>query len=70
VNAIGFIRAALAFLPLLHKGSTKKVIAVSSQGGTVDFVKSLELIGMSACSTSKAALNMIVLKLSLELQEE
>jgi len=70
VNATGFIRATLAFLSLLQKGTTKKVIAISSRGGDLKFVKTSDLTGMSAYGASKAALNMIVCKLSLELRDE
>ncbi|KIJ53963.1 hypothetical protein M422DRAFT_153792 [Sphaerobolus stellatus SS14] len=70
VNVTGVILATLAFLPLLRKGSLKKIVAISSSGGERDFVAKSKLTGMSAYGASKAAVNMVITKLALELEPE
>ncbi|KAJ7665111.1 hypothetical protein DFH06DRAFT_1186667 [Mycena polygramma] len=51
-----------AFLPLLKKGSAKKVLCLSSALGDLDLTLSGEVAGQPAYSMSKAAMNMVVAK--------
>ncbi|KIJ54009.1 hypothetical protein M422DRAFT_102295, partial [Sphaerobolus stellatus SS14] len=70
VNVTGVILATLVFLPLLRKGSLKKIVTISSLGGEREFVVKSKVTGMSAYGASKAAVNMVVTKLALELEPE
>ncbi|KAI0317444.1 NAD-P-binding protein [Amylostereum chailletii] len=70
VNVVGVMYTINAFLPLLRAGSTKKIIALSSPGGDVEFIRKTDIKFMVAYAASKAALNMIVLKYAIQLREE
>lgn len=70
VNVLGTAFSINAFLPLIEKGTAKKIIAIST--GLADPESALEL-GLSqfvTYSTIKAALNMLVVKYALELKKD
>ncbi|KAK7055316.1 NAD(P)-binding protein [Favolaschia claudopus] len=65
-NTLGAIHTINAFLPLLKKGSGKKVLVVSSALGDIESTVSWEFLGAVSYSISKAALNMAVAKYAAE----
>ena len=65
VNAIGPLRIARAFLPLLKKGKDPKLIQITSLMGSIDDNRSG---GAWSYRMSKAALNMASRNLALDLQ--
>lgn len=67
---MGVIHSTNSFLPLLRKGNTKKVVTISSGGGDRDFVMQMGFGRMVAYGASKAAVNMIVAKFAVKLQNE
>ena len=70
VNIVGVIHSTNSLLPLLPKGNTKKVIAISSTAGTEDFVLDMNLESMPAYGASKTTVNMIIAKFSITLKKE
>ncbi|KAJ7633095.1 hypothetical protein FB45DRAFT_745217 [Roridomyces roridus] len=70
VNAVGPAHTTNAFLPLLRKGSAKKVVVLSSGAGDVDFVLKAGLGESVGYAVSKAALNMVVAKYAVQLKPE
>lgn len=59
-----------AFMPLILKGATKKVFAITSGMGDPGFARENDIwMGASYC-TSKSALNMVVAKFSAEFREQ
>lgn len=69
-NVIGVTNAINAFLPLLRAGTSKKIVAISTGAGDLEFAR---LTGMSRNSPypiSKAALNMAVVQFALALKPE
>ncbi|KAH9925489.1 NAD-P-binding protein [Fomitopsis serialis] len=70
VNVLGAIHAVNAFLPLLRKGTTKKIILVGGGASTREFVLKAQVATMAALSITKAALTMVVLKYAVGLKDE
>jgi len=70
VNVVGVILAINAFLPLVRKSSIKKITVLSSGMADTDLVMKAEIAFGVAYASLKAALNMIVLKYSIELKDE
>ncbi|KAJ6598604.1 hypothetical protein B0H10DRAFT_2179110 [Mycena sp. CBHHK59/15] len=70
VNVMGTIYCTNAFLPLLQKGSAKKVISLSSGLGDLDLTLQSEGPGQASYSIAKAALNMAVAKYAVEYKGE
>ena len=70
VNVIGPISTINAFLPLVRKSKIKKITVISSGMGDFEFVTKAEIPFAVAYGALKAALNMIVLKYSIELKSE
>lgn len=66
VNTLGPWRLSKAFYPLLQKSEAARIVNVSSSSGS--FADSWP--GTPAYSLSKAALNMLTLKMSADLQED
>jgi len=58
------------FLPLLRKGTVKKVIIISSGMGDPDLVLSTGISNQAPYSISKAAVNMVVAKYAAEYKAE
>ena len=70
VNVVGVIFAINAFLPLVRQSSIKKITVLSSGMGDPEFVTKAGIPFSVAYSATKAALNLIVIKYSIELKEE
>lgn len=70
VNVVGVMFAINAFLPLVRKSSIKKIIVLSSGMADVEFVAKAEIPFSVAYAASKAAVNMVVVKYSVELKGE
>ncbi|EED84594.1 predicted protein [Postia placenta Mad-698-R] len=70
VNVLGFVHSVNAFLPLLRKGSTKKIVLIGTEGGEREFVRVAHLHGMSAYGTTKAAAHMVVAKYAVLLERD
>lgn len=70
INVIGTINATTAFIPLLRKGSVKKVIALSSGMGDLDFTNGLDMDMAVPYSISKAGLNMVMAKFNASYKKE
>ncbi|KAJ7492102.1 hypothetical protein FB451DRAFT_1216994 [Mycena latifolia] len=70
VNVVGVVHTTDAFLPLLRKGSTKKVISLSTGLGDPEFTLLAEAAGDPSYSISKAALNMAVAKYAAQFKDE
>ncbi|KAH8920392.1 NAD(P)-binding protein [Atractiella rhizophila] len=76
INVVGTIQATKAFLPLLKKGSERKVVNISTFAGSIAHVDNLKDLmwpnsGIwGAYSVSKAALNMATRKFDANLRHE
>lgn len=70
VNVVGVILAINAFLPLVRKGSVKKIVVLSTGLADFEFVKGAEIPTHVAYGAVRAALNMVVLKYGVELKGE
>lgn len=70
VNTIGAIHLFNLFLPLILKGNAKKVIAISSCMGDLDYAREIELYQSGPYSLSKTALNMAMVKFSAQYREQ
>ncbi|KAA1466363.1 NAD(P)-binding protein [Dentipellis sp. KUC8613] len=70
VNVIGVVHTINIFLPLIKKGSLKKVIVISSGAGDLDFTLTTTYDVNAPYSISKAAVNMAVAKYAGEYKEE
>ena len=62
INVLGSVNAIAAFIPLIKKGTIKKVFALSSGMGDLDFTNNLDMDMAVPYSVSKAALNMVMSK--------
>jgi NAD(P)-dependent dehydrogenase (short-subunit alcohol dehydrogenase family) len=65
-NVMGNVHFMNLFVPLVLKGKTKKVFALSSGHGDLDFVRDSKMTVSPLYSASKAALNIIVAKLGAQ----
>ena len=65
-NVIGAVAVTNAFLPLIEKGTQKKVINISTGGGDFEFVEKTGYTAAVAYGISKAALNFINAKYGAE----
>ena len=70
VNVLGVMFAINAFLPLIRKSTIRKITVLSSEMGDVDFVTKAKISSNVAYGASKAVLNLIVVKYSIELKGE
>lgn len=71
VNVLGVMYSINAFLPLIKKGTQKKIVAISSGMADIDVVIAGPGIPFQVTYTMmKAALNMIVAKYAAELKSE
>ncbi|KAJ9608849.1 hypothetical protein H2200_006620 [Cladophialophora chaetospira] len=70
INAIGTINATAAFIPLIRKGTVKKVIALTSGMGDLDFTNELDMDMAVPYSMSKAALNIVMAKFAASYKAE
>lgn len=62
VNVIGSINTINAFMPLVHKSSIKKVIAISSGMADPDLVLETTMDTGAPYAISKAGVNMVISK--------
>ncbi|OBZ66369.1 hypothetical protein A0H81_13616 [Grifola frondosa] len=70
VNVLGVIHTINAFLPLLRKGMTKKIIVLGAGGGDPDFVWKTRQSPLAAYETSKGACAVATAKYAALLEEE
>ena len=63
---MGAVAATNAFLPLIEKGTQKKVINISSAAGDSEFVEKSRYASGVPYGISKAALNLINTKYAIE----
>ncbi|KAH9929441.1 uncharacterized protein B0H18DRAFT_211604 [Fomitopsis serialis] len=70
VNVLGVVHTVNAFLPLLRKGTAKKIIVIGSEGGDCSLVWRIRLANAAAYGTTKAAENMVATKYAAELESE
>jgi NAD(P)-dependent dehydrogenase (short-subunit alcohol dehydrogenase family) len=69
-NIIGNIHFFNLFLPLVMKGKVKKVIALSSGHGDLEWINNNEIEVSSLYAAVKAALNVIVAKFAAQYKKE
>ncbi|THV04321.1 NAD(P)-binding protein [Dendrothele bispora CBS 962.96] len=69
-NVLGPILTTNAFLPLLRKGTLKKVITLNTGLADVDLTSKCEYPKITSYSISKAALEMVNVKYALALKDE
>ena len=60
VNVLGIIYSVTEFLPLLRKGSTKRIMVVTSSAGNPDLAVAMGVTGMVAYSATRSASNMVI----------
>ncbi|PYH46711.1 NAD(P)-binding protein [Aspergillus saccharolyticus JOP 1030-1] len=70
VNVIGNIHLFNVFLPLIQRGTAKKVIAISSGQAALDMIPKLKIEVASLYAISKAALNTAVAKFGVQYAKE
>ncbi|KZT05140.1 NAD-P-binding protein [Laetiporus sulphureus 93-53] len=70
VNVLGVIPSVNAFLPLLRRGTMKKVVIIGSEGGNRDFVWKMRVSSVAAYGTTKAAEAMVAMKYAALLEYE
>lgn len=70
INVIGQIHLFTLFLPLILKGTAKKVIAISSGHADLTLVNRYDLEMAGLYTISKAALNMAVAKFSAQYKKD
>lgn len=70
VNVIGVIYSINAFLPLVRKGTVKKITVISTGMADTEMVVNANVPGSVVYSSVKAATNMVVAKYAVELREE
>ena len=66
INVVGNIHLFNLYLPLILKGSAKKVVALSTGMSDTDFVAKYDVVVAAPYSISKAAMNLAVAKYSAE----
>lgn len=70
VNVAGTIFSVNAFLPLIRKGTTKKITVISTGLADLDAAQRSNLPCSIAYSSSKAAVNIVVARYAAELKSE
>lgn len=70
VNVVGVIYTINAFLPLVRRGSAKKITVISSGQADLDLVVPHSIPGFVVYASIKAATNMVVAKYAVELKDE
>lgn len=64
VNTLGLIHTVQAFLPLVRKGSVKKVVNITSGMADLDLINEIDIAVAGPYSISKAAANVAIAKYS------
>lgn len=70
MNVLGVIYTINTFLPLIRKGTAKKVLTLSSGQGDLDFALQVGIPNAVPYSVSKAAVNMVVVKYAVRFKPE
>lgn len=70
VNVLGTIHSINSFLPLIHKGSAKKIIVISTGHADIDVPVAYDQTYVISYSVTKAAVNMVVAKYAAELKSQ
>lgn len=70
INVVGTLQTVYAFLPLIRRGRSKKIIAISSGMGDLDFINEAHLANAAPYSLSKAALSAMFAKLGVAYEDE
>ncbi|EED78262.1 predicted protein, partial [Postia placenta Mad-698-R] len=70
VNVLGIVHSINAFLPLLRKGGSKKILVMSSGAGDRELAWKARVATFSAYGTTKAAANMVMTKYAVLLESE
>ncbi|PSD52965.1 hypothetical protein C7G72_18665, partial [Acinetobacter baumannii] len=69
-NVVGNIHLFNLFIPLVKQSKAKKVIAISSGHGDLDWINNNDIEISSLYGASKAALNVVVAKFSVQYKPE
>lgn len=70
VNVVGVIYSINAFLPLVRKGTAKKITVISTGMADADMVVQHDIPGSLIYASMKAATNIVVAKYAVELKGE
>lgn len=70
VNVLGNIYSINAFLPLIRKGAAKKIVSVSTGMADPDMVLKAAVPAAVVYASTKAAMNMVIVKYAIELKPE
>ncbi|RDW73404.1 NAD(P)-binding Rossmann-fold containing protein [Coleophoma cylindrospora] len=70
VNVVGVIYSVNAFLPLVRKGTVKKITVISTGMADTEMVVQHDIPGALVYASVKAATNMVVAKYAVELKGE
>lgn len=69
-NVYGVLHTVYAFLPLIRRGTLKKVIAISSGMGDIDYINETIMEVAAPYAASKAALSTVFAKLNAGYQDQ
>lgn len=70
INVLGAIKTINAFLPLIKKGTVKKVITISSGMADLELINDLEIPVGAPYSISKGAVNVAMAKYNAVFKQE
>lgn len=70
INTLGLVHTVQSFLPLIRKGSVKKVINISTGMADIDLINAVDVAVAGPYSASKAAANVVIAKYNAELKSE
>jgi NAD(P)-dependent dehydrogenase (short-subunit alcohol dehydrogenase family) len=70
INVAGNVYTINAFLPLIRKGSVKKIVSISSGHADLDIILEGDISTSVVYSAMKAALNVVIAKYAAELRPE
>ena len=70
VNVVGNINLINEYMPLILKGTAKKVISITSGFADADIISEYDFSGNPSYPISKAAMNMAMAKFSAEYRED
>lgn len=63
-NVIGVLNTINQFLPLIKMGKEKKIVAISSGMGDIDFINEAHISNAAPYAVSKAALSTLIAKIN------
>lgn len=70
VNTLGLVNVVHAFLPLVRKGSVKKVVNLSSGIADLEVIHATDMAIGAPYAASKAAANVVIAKYAAALKDE